>query len=738
MGYLGWYLYQRQHESFHWRSFEREGALVSIQLNNLNRFLEKANSKQGAAYFSENEQIHEGVEQLFEKRDLDYSAVVGTSCFLSADSKNFTLVFEYPDLSMDGLVNFLNEHFNAQASWGENEMTLAGNTFSFDYYGDFIAFSNATIKINKQAAQPIETNADFVVYTDTAIVERHLLVNGQEFKVWSDSGQIIRGRPLAHEQLIRRVPTNFEELSYFSSQRFDEDQYQFFNNPDEEGFSWIANQLVVVKKDSFEILLAPQNDRRNLKLILEEQTLKANSDSGKIAFFNLKNFQIMPFESQFNWESAIEGCDSPLQFYTEFEDVNVLANSVAALFWYLGEIQGSGLMRDSDRFMAAFQRSTPMRCHWMHIQHEADESIRFQTRTWKNKSTCVHTASTTGLELDEQDDLERLEIEIEGPLLKIIPHKNGLVVLTENKVTAFNRLGEKLGEKTVEIGLVRHVQLIDLENDGVKELSIIHAGGLLVFNQSAQLKVEIKLPTPVSGGMLVNYDQKYDYRFFLTSGKKVFCFNEAGQTVAGWQFPGSTATLNGTALYGQFNGRDYLVFADTEGRHYALDRRGTPRFERTAQWSIPVAANLLTGSNESTLSRLGYDARYIYNYYLKDGSIDSLKLDQPVSALHSFWLDEKPSTLVIEEPGRVVTFNPFGYKEHEVLKPLNAKKLVNIEKMDGLYFVFFDNTNNHIYLLNEDGKQLLNQSSAQPHLYGMFKNRFYTHDGSKIIEHILK
>ena len=75
--------------------------------------------------------------------------------------------------------------------------------------------------------------------------------------------------------------------------------------------------------------------------------------------------------------------------------------------------------------------------------------------------------------------------------------------------------------------------------------------------------------------------------------------------------------------------------------------------------------------------------------FLKDGSKDSLKLDQPVSSTRSFWIKDAPNKLVIEEPGRVVVFNQFGYREHEALKPLSAKKLVNVEKKGGLYFVFF-------------------------------------------------
>ena len=499
---------------------------------------------------------------MFEQQELDYAAIVGQSCFLSANNDQFTLVFEYPDFSMQDLIDFLGANFDVSPNIQDNKFLIDGDSFFYQYFGSFIAFSNKDIQPNPLAEHPVETNADFVLYTDSTIIEKHLLVNGQEFKVWNDSGKVVRGRPLAHIELINRVPANFDRVTYYSSQRFEEDQYQLFNNPDEESISWVANQLVVVKKDSFEILLAPQNDQRNLKLILEEQTLKANRDSGQIAFFNLKNFQIMPFESEFNWQSAIDGCDSRFQFYTEFENLNILANSVSALFWYLGEIQVSGLIRDSEQTMQLVQRSTPLECHWMQILQSPDESLDFQTRTWKDKFTRINTASTTGIDMVVEDQIGGLSIEMNEPVKQIVAHAQGLYVFTDKGVLSFDRSGEKQGVHELIIGEKLSAELIDLENDGQSELAIIGSKGLLILNMDAKVKVNITLSNgaSVTGGMIVNYDQKFDYRFFLTSGTNIYCYNESGGVVNGWQFAGSKASLTGRALYDQINGRDYLVF----------------------------------------------------------------------------------------------------------------------------------------------------------------------------------
>lgn len=733
--WMGWDLYHRQNENYQLNSFVLADPITEAHITDLNRFIKKANpSEMGFQpdFLTANAEIAEVFDVLKVNESLNFNLVFGRSCYLSLNASAYTITFDNTDFSIDEAAVFLNENLGIDVKVGDAHVVIAGVEISYAYFGTHVVFSNQPITYNDAAEKLAETNADYVVYSDTITIEKHILANGQEYRVWQDTGKFVRGRPIEHFDLISKIPASFDEVIFHASQRFEEDQHQFFKDPQMESFSWIRNQMAIVKKDSFELILAPQNEQRSLRLILEEQTLKANSDSGQIAFFNLKNFEIMPFEPQDDWKKAIVGVGQDMKFYTEFEDINVLSNSLEALLWYLSEIQSSGLLRDNDDMMGAVQLSTPLRCHYMNIKKMDDDALDFRTITWKEKTTMVYTASTAGKLIEFQEEREDFEIPINVPVKQIIPHKKGLYLICQNEVRSYDFAGEIIGKSTFDAQALLKYELIDLENDGNYELAIFAKTGLFIFNTAGKTIRNITVQGGISGGMLVNYDQKYDYRFFLTSGKKVWCYNEAGTIVNGFQFAGSATPLTGDALYGQFAGKDYLVFEGSDGQHYALNRRGEARFQKTAKWNIGAPAPVLTGKNEGTLSRLGYSSNYIYNHYLKDGTVDSLELDQQVTPTNAYWINEKEPTLVIDEPGRVVLFSQFGYKTHEVLKPLNAKKLLNVEKMDGFYFVFFDNVNNRIYLLDQDGNQLTNEISALPGVYGITNTRFYIYDGVAI------
>ena len=112
-------------------------------------------------------------------------------------------------------------------------------------------------------------------------------------------------------------------------------------------------------------------------------------------------------------------------------------------------------------------------------------------------------------------------------------------------------------------------------------------------------------------------------------------------------------------------------------------------------------------------------------------------MDKRVNAIRAEWILLDEPKLLIEEPERVILFNAFGYVEQEILKPLGASKFVGVEVVPQIYYVFFDNSNNSLYLLDRDGKMILTNLSNNPYSYGINSTRFYTFDGQKLKEHKL-
>ena len=138
------------------------------------------------------------------------------------------------------------------------------------------------------------------------------------------------------------------------------------------------------------------------------------------------------------------------------------------------------------------------------------------------------------------------------------------------------------------------------------------------------------------------------------------------------------------------------------------------------------------------MHKLGYANQYIYTRFLKDGYTDSLKLDLSVNAVSARWVNGDTPILIIEEPARILLFNTSGYLEQEILKPDNANRFIAVDFNMSFRYVFFNNSNNSLYLLNKEGRLLVATQTAEPTVYGLNETHLYTFDGLTINEQKIK
>jgi hypothetical protein len=136
---------------------------------------------------------------------------------------------------------------------------------------------------------------------------------------------------------------------------------------------------------------------------------------------------------------------------------------------------------------------------------------------------------------------------------------------------------------------------------------------------------------------------------------------------------------------------------------------------------------------ESALRKMGYKDGYIYNYYILDGQMDSVVVDQKVAPIKTYWEynDGKP-LLIIEEPDRLLIVNQFGYVQSEVLKPNQYNQFVGLVGKQSYGFVFADNSQNNIYLLNNFGKMILPQAVEGSEISIIEGNLLYTFSGISV------
>lgn len=740
--FLAYNLYQRQQHKYTFLSFRLSPESTSVLVPDLDRLLGKLNRAEDLEALRLNSALQSGLAALLSHKSSRFNPHLGQACFASFTATDFVLAFENPDLDFSDLTGLLVSQFNQAATYENDLFQLNGNSYHAAQYGAFTVLSTLPVVPNFEQPSFFPSNADYLVFKDTAAPDRYILANDRQFRVWNETGKNVRGNPIVHQNFIYKVPKGFESVHFYGSTRLAEDKQTFFNAASEEAYSWVGDGLMILKKGAFELLIAPQNDVRDLRLMLEEQTLAAQGDTVQLNLLNIKNYEIMPFISDFDWEASIPVLNQKLNFYTEFENFNVLANSLEAMRWYLAEIQAGNLIEEDPLFAEACRLSTPLKSHRVDVYYEKDNLV-FETYNWIEKSKCTRTSTRFNLndKAPSKDDLWTFIPPFAPAWILPYAQKETDLVLVANKtnLALYTSNGSQNWQISLGGNLIESPQLVDLENDGIFEIALFLDNEFLVVNNQGKTVngLAVKMTEPLKGGLCINYDLGYDYRFFLIIGKTIRCLNEKGEIVTGWQYPGNKVPLSGEAIYTQVQGKDYLCFKDVNNELVVLNRRGEDRFTNNTASNLSWESNFVTGKNEDDLQKLGYKNQYIFNRYIKDGYTDSVKLDKSVNAMNAKWLLLDEPTLLIEEPNRMILFNTFGYVKQEILKPQNAQKFLGIHATPQIRYVFFDNSNNSLYLLNVEGKMILSNLSNSTEVYGINSTRFYTFDGQKVSEYKL-
>ncbi|MFT5820443.1 MAG: hypothetical protein ACI8ZM_001685 [Crocinitomix sp.] len=741
--FLAYDLYERQKNKYSFLSFELKESSNSIIVPNINRLLKKINNTNQIEGLSINSALQSGCDLLLSQQQYDYNTEFGSTCFISFNATDFSLAFSNPDLNFDQILAVLNDVLNVNATLVNNSLKINEQNYNVEKFGAYTVLSTASIKPEFSSKTYLPTNADFFILKDSVQVDRYILANNKQFKVWNEIADPVRGNPIEHAAFIHKIPASFETADLYGSKRFQEDKNTFFGPSSEEAFSWVDEGLIIFKKGNYEIMLAMQNDQRDLRLILEEQTLNAQGDTVQINFINVKNFEIMPFETNFKWTESIPALSSNLTMFTEFDNFNILANTMDAMQWYLSEIQTGNLMEGNAFMLGHYSISSPLRAHYLNLVNEG-EVIQVETGTWTEKTKCTKTYTNASLlESAPQNLVQNIDFQINFTPQHIQPflqsNTRKLLISNKTKVACYTAEGVLEWERALQSEILFEPEFIDLDHNGEFEIALFSKKAFLVLNGNGTdvTGLNRKFTNPIAGGLCVNYDQKYDYRFFVVSGTQITCLNEKGETVLGWQFSNADVPLSGEAAYTQIAGVDFLTFKAVNNELFVLNRRGEPKFGDAVQSELPNESNFVTGKNEGVLHKLGYANQYIYNRYLKDGYTDSVKLDKRANAMAATWVMLDEPTLLIEEPNRIVLFNEFGYLKQEILKPQEAQQFLGIESTPEIHYVFFNNSNNSLYLLNQEGKIVLSNLENSQTIYGIDYSTFYTFDGQNINTHKL-
>jgi hypothetical protein len=725
--YLGYYLYQRQQNQYALLSFQLPGQATNIVVQDLSKLVNKVNSADDLQVPKLPNKVASQLAELITASKHSELPYFGERYLLSYTDEDFIFVIQHPNYT--NLSSFLGPSFNASLK----SASVPNTTMILRTYGDYLVVSSTQVNPVKQTRLTYTGNADYILYADTAIVEKHIVTSQNHFLVWQTKEGTVRGNPVGTDLFIAKTPKHFDTISFYGSTRMNDDKYTFFNQPKDDLFNWVSEGVMIIRKGEFTLLIGQQNDQRDLRLILEEETISNQSDTFQLEKENLKGFEIMQFNAARDWHKSIKEISEPLNYYTAFENFNILSNSKEAMNWYLSEAQTGRLIDLRDPIRLKLNRTIPNALHILNVYHHENGDFQVETHTWTEKWVCTHTTTNSGnaAPIIPEKSTYPTQLKINPSFMQMAHAKqqNYLLVNDDATLVAVTTDGKELWSFSSDQKFVQNPQVVDLENDGSNEVVLLTAKQLTILN--SQGKVQKGFPVNLNSTALsvscLNYDQAYNYRFFVNLSQKVICFNESGSIVKGWNFvPQKNNLLKKGCNYIQTQGKDYIGFTDQKGVHYVLNRRGENRFSTSHQFLLPNETPFFVASSVNDLRYMGYKNQYITNFYLQSGIRDSVKIDRRIAPTAVRWLAYKNEPkLILEEGNRIFILDQFGYVLKELLKPEGADQLIAVHSGLKEIYTFYDATKELIYFLNSTGKMLEYTTIDNQNSYCIHKDKGY-------------
>ncbi len=160
-----------------------------------------------------------------------------------------------------------------------------------------------------------------------------------------------------------------------------------------------------------------------------------------------------------------------------------------------------------------------------------------------------------------------------------------LVQDVEHNLHLIGSTGKVLWTRKLEGPIMGSVHQVDRYKNGKLQLLFNSADKIHLIDRNGRdvtgfpVVLRSKAVTPLA---VMDYENDKEYRVFLgTDDHRILNFALDGQQVNGWEKPRLDADAACSLHHLRIKNKDYLVFADRNGRLHILDRRGAVR-ERTA------------------------------------------------------------------------------------------------------------------------------------------------------------
>ncbi len=274
--------------------------------------------------------------------------------------------------------------------------------------------------------------------------------------------------------------------------------------------------------------------------------------------------------------------------------------------------------------------------------------------------------------------------------------KNEVVVQdTTNTLHLISSSGEILWSKQLSGPIQGKIHQVDLYKNGRLQLAFTTNKSFLILDRNGKevapftINFEEGNLNPLA---VFDYENRKDYRFVITQGKKVFMYNNKGKIVKGFTYTKAEHPIIAEPKHLVIQNKDYIVFKLDDGALKILSRTGKVRTKVNTQIDFSEN-NVLVYQNKFTIS----DEKGILYQIAPNGKITQNNLN--LGKYHG--IDATSKTLVImnenilDIKGKKIELEMGIYSKPQIFY-LNNK----------IYVTVTDIQNQKIYLFNSLGKPI--------------------------------
>ena len=293
-------------------------------------------------------------------------------------------------------------------------------------------------------------------------------------------------------------------------------------------------------------------------------------------------------------------------------------------------------------------------------------------------------------------------------------NKEVLVQDVANNLILYGTDGKLLWKRHLPGKILGKAHQIDFYKNNKLQLIFNTHGYIFLIDRNGK-DVEnypIKFKSPATNGLLVvDYEGKKNYRILVAcENRNVYLLNKAATKVDGWQFDKTMGRVKSAIQYFNYDGKDYLVFAD-EQNVYILNRRGQTRIELKTQFAKSLNSKFFFDKGTApenarfvSTSKTGT----VYFIYL-DGGLKKMTLDKFTSGHHFSYTElfgSGKKYFVFTDNSKLVVYNgdkSLRFEEKFNGSLNNSLNLYTVGK-NIKYIGVSVNTENKIYLFSPNGK----------------------------------